>query len=369
MKKIILICLLFFCASCPAYAIDVSADSACLICADTGEIIYAKNEKERRTMASTTKIMTGILALENSEPSEIVAVSKNAERQEGTSIYLREGERISMTDLVYGLMLNSGNDAAVAIAEHVSGSVDEFAKKMNEKAAEIGAKNTSFKNPNGLDSEGHYTTAYDLALIGAYAMKNDKFREIVGTKSKTGRLDGGQILYFSNHNKLLNMYDGAVGIKTGFTKASGRCLVSAAEREGVMLIAVTLNAPDDWNDHKKMLDFGFERIKPQIIVKKRQILKSRRVDGKKYNFLAEDNVTLSESGSNRFDVVLHMPENIPVPLNKGEKVGEGEVRFKGRTIAEFNIVSEEEVAEEGVKQKKSFFACIDKVFKKMLNIS
>ena len=253
MKKIILICLLFFCASCPAYAIDVSADSACLICADTGEIIYAKNEKERRTMASTTKIMTGILALENSEPSEIVAVSKNAERQEGTSIYLREGERISMTDLVYGLMLNSGNDAAVAIAEHVSGSVDEFAKKMNEKAAEIGAKNTSFKNPNGLDSEGHYTTAYDLYLIFNEAIKYDSFNEIIHMTSyqttfydKDGK---AKELTVNNTNRFLKGDFNApenitvIGGKTGTTNAAGHCLILLSKDvNGAPYISVILNS-------------------------------------------------------------------------------------------------------------------------------
>ena len=230
MKKSVLAYLFIFCLNfnLPVYALDISAKSACVISADTGEIIYAENEKEKLSMASTTKIMTALLAIESGRLDETVTVSANAQAQEGSSIYLRTGERIILKDLVYGLMLNSGNDAAVAIAEHMSGSEDKFAELMTKRAKELGAVNTSFKNPNGLDEQGHYTTAYDLALIAAYAMKNEEFKKTVSTKSATATLEDGEILYFSNHNKLLKMYDGAVGVKTGFTKASGRCLVSAA---------------------------------------------------------------------------------------------------------------------------------------------
>lgn len=347
-------------------AIDISADSACLICADTGEIIYAKNENEKRSMASTTKIMTGLLALENSTPDEIATVSKNAEMQEGTSLYLRAGEKISIEDLLYGLMLSSGNDTAVVIAEHVSGSIDEFAEKMTEKAIEIGAVNTAFKNPNGLECDGHYTTAYDLALIGAYAMKNEKFREIVATKNKKGSVDGNKILYFTNHNKLLDMYPGSVGIKTGFTKSAGRCLVSAAEKDNILLIAVTLNAPDDWNDHKKMFDFGFEKVSLKTIVKKGQILKSTKIGGEICNFLAERDVTKAGTEESKFEVVLHIPPKITAPIAAGEKIGEAEIFFKNVLIDKFNIISESEI-HTAKYDKKVFLLRLKKVIEIFLN--
>jgi len=279
MKRFVFTYLFIFLINFPAYAMDLSAECACLVSADTGEVIYAKREREKRPMASTTKIMTGLIASEYERPDEIVTVSANAESQEGSSIYLKKGEKISLDDLLCGLMLNSGNDAAVAIAEHIGKNVESFAELMTKKAKEIGANDTNFKNPNGLDEEGHYTTAYDLALIAAHAMKNENFAKTVATKNSTAALESGQILYFKNHNKLLDMYEGANGVKTGFTKASGRCLVSAAEREGVRLIAVTLNAPDDWNDHKKMLDYGFENITAQSIVKKDEAIKSFERNG------------------------------------------------------------------------------------------
>ncbi|MBQ3181494.1 MAG: D-alanyl-D-alanine carboxypeptidase [Clostridia bacterium] len=196
-------------------AISVSAECACVIDMSTGRVIYEKNMNKQHTMASTTKIMTALVALENSNLEDIVTVSKNATGKEGTSLYLKAGQKVSMEDLLYGLMLQSGNDAAVAIAEGVSGSVEKFAETMTERAKALGAKNSSFKNPNGLDEEGHFTTAYDLAMITKEALKNKKFSEIVSTKSKT-ILDGTQTV--SNHNKMLRIYDGCIGVKTGFTK-------------------------------------------------------------------------------------------------------------------------------------------------------
>ena len=324
-----------------ANELNVSAKSAVLMDAQTGRIIYSKNPEEKLPMASTTKIMTALLAIESGRLDETVTVSANAQAQEGSSIYLRSGERILLRDLVYGLMLNSGNDAAVAIAEHMSGSEEAFAEAMTKRAKELGAVNTSFKNPNGLDQEGHYTTAYDLALIAAYAMKNDEFKKTVSTKSATATLEGGETLYFSNHNKLLKMYDGAVGVKTGFTKASGRCLVSAAERDGKMITAVTLNAPDDWNDHKKLLDYGFSAVEIKTLARKEERIAEK--DG--YGFVPEEDVQVV-TGKDRFEIKLHLPKKLPSPANKGEKVGEGEVFYNGRSIKEFNIVAQEDITEE-----------------------
>ena len=231
----------------------VSAASAVLICGDDGRCLYAKDADTRREMASTTKIMTAIVALENGDLSAVVPIADEAVGVEGSSIYLRRGESMTLSDLLYALLLQSANDAAVAIAVHVGSSVDGFVGMMNEKAEALGLCNTHFENPHGLSEEDHYTTARDLASLAAYALKNTTFRTICATKS--AKIKGDRVIY--NHNKLLLSYPDAIGVKTGFTKSGGRCLVSAAERDGSTLIAVTLRAPDDWNDHTKMLDYGF----------------------------------------------------------------------------------------------------------------
>ncbi len=240
---------------------DISAVSAILIEADSGTVIYEKNADEQRAMASTTKIMTAILTIEAGDlDSEFVADSY-AIRVEGTSMGLQEGDRVSRRDLLYGILLPSGNDAANAAAVSVGGSIGGFVELMNSKAEELGLASTHFVTPSGLDAEGHCTTARDLANLTAYAMKNEIFREIVCCSS--AEVEFGNPPYMRtlrNSNKMLTRYEGAIGVKTGFTDNARRCLVSAAERDGVTLIAVTLNAGDDWNDHTKMLDYGFSQV-------------------------------------------------------------------------------------------------------------
>lgn len=241
-----------------AQSIDVSAKSAIAIEVSSGEIYFEKNARERLPMASTTKIMTALVAIEAGNLEREVCVSPDAVGVEGSSVYLYCGERISLYDLLCALLLESANDAAAAIAIDVGGSISGFADMMNKKADELGLSDTSFQNPHGLDCENHFTTAHDLAKIALAAMQNPIFREIVSTYKKNGPPnENGISRLFVNHNKLLKNYDGAIGIKTGFTKKSGRCLVSAARRDGVELIAVTLNAPNDWQDHENMLNLGF----------------------------------------------------------------------------------------------------------------
>lgn len=243
----------------------VSAQSAVLINAG-GNIIYELNPHKRLPMASTTKIMTAIVAIESGVPlDKTVKITKEMTGAEGSSIYLYENERFTLLDLIYALMLNSANDSAEAIAVSVAGSIEEFADMMNEKARELELKDTNFTNPHGLDSELHYTTAYELAKISAYALQNETFRKITQEKNRLiypKNQDGSDnkegARYLRNHNKMLRTYKDAIGVKTGFTKRSGRCLVSAAERDGTMLVAVTLNASNDWNDHAEMLNFGFD---------------------------------------------------------------------------------------------------------------
>ncbi|MGN1120554.1 MAG: D-alanyl-D-alanine carboxypeptidase family protein, partial [Oscillospiraceae bacterium] len=240
---------------------SVSAVSSVVIEAETGTVLWESNAYERRAMASTTKIMTAILTIEAGDLDREFTVDPYAIMVEGTSMGLRAGDRVSRRDLLYGILLPSGNDAANAAAVSVSGSIERFAELMNEKAAELGLFDTHFVTPSGLDAEGHYTTAYDLAQLAAYAMKNEVFRSVVCCKSaevEFGNPPYKRTLY--NSNKLLSRYEGAVGVKTGFTDNARRCLVSAAQRGGVTLVAVTLNAPDDWNDHEKMLDYGFSKV-------------------------------------------------------------------------------------------------------------
>ena len=267
MKKLLSLLIIFAIISIPVSATpDVSAQSAILIEKNSGRILYSKSADLRLPIASTTKIMTALCALEYCDINMTVTISDTASGVEGSSMYLETGEKMTIKELLYGLMLSSGNDAAVAISEATE---CDFIQLMNETADKIGAKNTHFTNPNGLPDDEHYSTCSDMARITAYAMQNPDFCEIVCTKSY--RIEGEGKAYprvLVNHNKLLNAYEGCIGVKTGFTKAAGRCLVSAAERDGMTLICVTLNAPNDWNDHKSMFDYGFSNYKYKAIVQK-----------------------------------------------------------------------------------------------------
>jgi len=238
-----------------------SAKAACLIDAKSGAVLYSHNENIRLPMASTTKIMTALVVLENMSPDTVVTVPKEVVKIEGSSIYLAPDEKITVETLLYGLMLESGNDAAYTLAVACSGSIDEFCNLMNEKAKSLGLIDTHFTNPHGLHNDEHYTTAYELCVIAANALENETFRKITSTKSMYAKSTFSDAQrYFVNHNKLLRFYNGSIGVKTGFTKAAGRCLVTAAERDEERFVAVTLNDGNDWRDHTAMLDFGFENF-------------------------------------------------------------------------------------------------------------
>ena len=247
---------------------SLSAKSAVLIDASSRSVLCEKNARERMGMASTTKIMTALVASEQGELDKAVSVSPLAVGVEGSSIYLYAGERLTLRDLLCAMLLESANDAAAAIAIEIGGSVEGFCDMMNKKAAELGLCDTHFTNPHGLYDDAHYTTAYDLAVITAAALENDTVREIVATKKMTLTPTDGNARVLYNHNKMLSRYEGAIGVKTGFTKKTGRCLVSAAERDGLRLVAVTLNASDDWNDHTRLLDMGFENFCRVQLLKK-----------------------------------------------------------------------------------------------------
>lgn len=242
---------------------SVSALSAVLMDADTGALLFCKNERQRLAMASTTKIMTALLALESPDPQASFAVDSASLRVEGTSMGLLPGDRVTLTDLAVGMLLLSGNDAANAAAVRLAGSPAAFAAKMNARAAVLGLSDTHFVTPSGLDDREHFSTAYDMARLGAAALQNRVFAEICASSRLSITCGTPAVTRsFQNHNRLLRELDGCIGIKTGFTKKAGRCLVSACSRQGRRLICVTLKAPDDWRDHTALYDYGFSLYTP-----------------------------------------------------------------------------------------------------------
>lgn len=243
------------CMTAAAEAVEVSAAAAVLMDADSGRLLYEKNGEKRMLIASTTKLMTALVALEQGGLQQEITVT-GGHMAEGSSMYLRPGEKLTLETLLYGLLLSSGNDAALAVTECMGGAVP-FVARMNEKAAELGMENTHFANPNGLDDEAHYSTAEDMAKLAAAAMDDPVLRRVASTR--TARI-GGRTL--TNHNKLLSRVEGCVGLKTGYTRAAGRTLVSCAERDGVRLVAVTLQDGDDWNDHASLYEQGFRVLRP-----------------------------------------------------------------------------------------------------------
>lgn len=245
----------------------VSAQKAIVMDAQTGRVLYEKNCDAQSLIASTTKIMTALVVCEQCNVLDRVRIPKEAVGIEGSSMYLKEGQVLTVQELLYGLMLHSGNDAAVALAIYCGGTVEGFAELMNDKAHQLGLKNSHFANPNGLDAPEHYSTAKDLAILASYAMQNPIFAMTVS--AKTVRV-GQQTL--TNHNKLLWQYKGADGVKTGYTKKAGRILVSSAKRDGRRLIAVTINAPDDWHDHMYLLDAAFEQYEMKKIIAAGEVL-------------------------------------------------------------------------------------------------
>ena len=317
--------------------------SACLMNAVTGEIVYEQDAYTKRPMASTTKIMTALVALENSDPCDIVTMSDSDVRTAGSSTYAKAGDKLYMNDSLYGLMLNSGNDAAEAIAAEVAGSSDAFAEMMNKRAKEIGANDTCFLNPSGLPCDGHYTTAYDMALITRCALQNEKFAEIVATQQRRVTLvnNPNAVLYFRNHNKLLAMFGDCTGVKTGYTKKAGRCLVSSAERNGMKYIAVTLNDPNDWENHLTMYNDIFDKSEPFYAVHKGYVVKSAG----DYDFIAAEDFIIPSLKNAKTDAeaVINMPAVIDAPVNKDEKVGYIQIMFRGNEVGRTDIISAQDI--------------------------
>lgn len=342
----VLLLLVLFCNT-KAYAL--SAKSSILIDAHTGRVLMSQNSLQRLGMASTTKIMTALVAIETGRLDDIVAVSPKAAGMEGSSMYLKSGEKIRLHDLIYGLMLNSGNDAGAAIAEFIGGDVKGFADIMNQKAKNLGLKDTSFSNPHGLDDENHYTTAYDLAQITRHALEISAFAEIVSTKVKTIYTETDEGSYtrtLVNHNKMLSLYKGADGVKTGFTKKCGRCLVSSATKDGLKLIAVTLNAPDDWNDHSKMLDFGFSNYKWRCPVKTDDYMRTVPLIGAesdKVTLYAQSDVQLAMRSNDIVRIVYDVPNFLEAPIYEGQCLGRADVYLGSEKIKTIELIAKEDI--------------------------
>lgn len=341
----------------PAQALSLSAQSAVLIDARDGRVLYEKDADTPRPMASTTKIMTAVVALESCDVNEIIEIADEAVGVEGSSIYLQKGERMTLFELLYALLLQSANDAAVAIAVGVGGSVGNFADMMNEKATSLGLTSTHFENPNGLDADGHVTTARELALLTAYALKNPTFAEIVATYKRKISGPDGTVRLVVNHNKLLNMYDGCVGVKTGFTKKSGRCLVSAACRESLTLVSVTLSAPDDWRDHTAMLNYGYENYCCEILCDEGGFIEALPVVGGVQDSLLCANCDYVAATLPRdhgeITVDVQIPQMIYAPVSAGDIVGHVTYKCEGKVIGETDIKAAYNI--EQIKFKKNFW--------------
>lgn len=343
LAAILLIC------GCPraAYAAPtLSARAAVLIEASSGQVLMETSAHERLPMASTTKIMTALVALEHAELDRQVKISADAVGVEGSSVYLKADEILTMEQLLCALLLESANDAAAAIAIEIAGDIESFADMMNETAQRIGLTDTHFTNPHGLDNAEHYSSAYDLAMLARYALQNPDFARIASTYKTNIPLNGDEgIRVLINHNKMLKYYDGAIGVKTGYTKRCGRCLVSAATRDGVTMIAVTLSAPDDWRDHTAMLDYGFSLYECAVLAQPGEI----RCD---LSCLGATKETVS--AANKDTVTIILPKNhgeitrvieanryLCAPIEAGDAVGEILFCCDGKEIARAPLYADE----------------------------
>ncbi len=349
MRKIVCLAAALLLAASNVFAADVtvSAQSAILYDCTTGKVIYEKQVDEHCLIASTTKIMTGLLAAELYNLEQSVVIDAKWCGAEGSSMYLTAGETVTVKDLLYGLMLMSGNDAALALSCIYSGDSSDFVELMNRKAAELGLRDTHFSNPSGLDEDDHYSTARDMARLAHYALNNPTFAAVCATRQieTAGR-------FMTNHNKLLFLIPGAAGVKTGYTDEAGRCLVSAVERDGRKLIAVTFDAPDDWNDHEKLYDMGFYDMRVRNIIKSGMVGYAYAA-GKGMVELRIDNdirFCLTAEEIDRLDIRLTGDRIVYGCRNAGDVYGEITIRLDGAVICREPVYFCEDIEEELPKQ-------------------
>lgn len=337
-KFFVFICvLLLFCLNSVAYnrvsAYTIS-QSECCIEADTGIILHENNANKRLPMASTTKIATAITVIENANLDDIVYIKKEYTGIEGSSIYLKEGDKYTVRDLLYGLMLRSGNDSAVALACHVGKDISHFCSMMNALKEKLGLSNTNFCNPHGLHDENHYTTAYDLAKISAYAIKNPTFKQIVSTqKINVTELTSGAKRTFINKNKMLYRYPGSTGIKTGYTKKAGRCLVSSADKNGMNLVCVVLNSPQMFERSEEILDECSQKYNCKNIINKSEFEEFFSIDDEKILTIDESIKHISKSNTEDFDYTAEITfTKNKLPIKKGKNLGKIDIYSQNQLI-------------------------------------
>lgn len=323
-----------------------SAQAAVMLEYSTNTVLYSKNAHEKLPMASTTKVMTAIVAIENGNLDDMVTTVDEAYGVEGSSIYLCKNEKISLRDLLYGLMLRSGNDAAVAIAYHIGGDINGFVGMMNNKAKQIGAANTNFTNPNGLPDNNHYTTAYDLGIICSYALKNETFKNIVSSQYYVAE-SGDVKRTMMNKNKLLWQYDGAIGIKTGYTTAAGKCLTFAADKNNMTVVGVVLNCVNMFSDSIELMDWCYENYEMYNVVKKGTIVMRSQINHSNTlaAFITDTDifVPVKKSEGIKLTTNINIKENIAAPLSAGFNVGVLELHCEDRLIASCNLLCAENV--------------------------
>ncbi|AEF95195.1 Serine-type D-Ala-D-Ala carboxypeptidase [Desulfotomaculum nigrificans CO-1-SRB] len=343
-----------------AGAPEISGEAAVLIDAGTGQVLYGKDEHKRMYPASTTKTLTALVALEHAKLTDLVTIGPNALQAGGTSIGLTEGEKIPLKDLLYALMLNSANDAGVAIAEHISGSVEKFAALSNQEAKKIGAKDTHFTNPHGMPDKNHYSTAYDLALIARQAMQNQEFRRIVSTVHyQVSRADPNAQKYLFNHNKLLWSkiygYQGTTGVKTGYTVEAGQCVIASAQRDGRELIAVVLHSDGSniWSDATKLLDYGFTNFHSRQVVKGGQVMANIPVKyGKSPNvdLVASRDFyyTFPLEGADDLQISVQPQKEVKAPVTRGQVLGSILLSQNGKQVGKVDLVARGNVAKDWI---------------------
>lgn len=332
---------------------EVKALGAVLMDMDTGRILWGKNENEPLAMASTTKIMTAIIAIESGKLDETITVSKRAQSAPEVKMGIKEGEQYTLKDLLYAMMLSSYNDTAVAISEHLGGTVENFCETMTEKAKDLGCTDTVFKTPNGLDLENHHSTAKDMAIITAYALKNDIFRKVIKTPAYT--VKGTRTFDVTNKDRLLTEYEGAIGVKTGFTGKAGHCFVGAAKRNGITLISVVLGSgwgttgkEQKWIDTKNILNYGFENFSSIDIVKSGDSTGNVPVTMSKSEFISTEmceNLSLPLNDIEKENIMINilLPDSIEAPIKKDTIIGKAEIIINGKKEKEINIKTSENV--------------------------
>lgn len=346
--------------------VNISAEAYVLYCADNGQIISSKNENKKMKPASTTKIMTSLLALEEASSQNKKVKFTEKMIAEGSSMYLKVGDVVTLKDLASGMMMASGNDAANAAAISISGSSEKFADKMNKRAAQIGMKNTHFVNPSGLDDDNHYSTAYDMALLMTYALENEDFAKLTSQKSATVEFiePSSKKTTYSNHNRLLSLYEYCIGGKTGYTMSAGRCLVSAAKKDGLTLVCVTLNDRNDWNDHISLYNYGFEKYSCYTSDDISFYAEVPCVGGESNSVTVtgEKAVSLVVSADDKGKIKrkVYLDNFLYSPIKQGDCVGRIEYTLNGKFIDENNLIAVDSVNSK--KENKNIFTIIKDLF-------